>query len=176
MNNPYNQKQNLIDLEPEYRRQTIEWPLLFQWILATTIGWGMGWAFIPDLGIGLVIGLAQWLVLRSHVAQAGWWIWASTVGWVVGSFVIIAAEVIPPGAGIAGSFVAGIVLGVMMGVAQAFTLHRWVHSAILWILASGIGWGIGFSGLLGGSVVGAVAGAITGLALDWLLRNPRSTI
>ena len=44
-----------------------------------------------DVGLvlGVVVGLAvlavlQWLVLRQEVAAAGWWVLASTVGWVAG--------------------------------------------------------------------------------------------
>ena len=43
----------------------------------------VGWV----LGVGLfgtVAGVLQWLVLRRHVARAGWWVLASTVGWIVG--------------------------------------------------------------------------------------------
>jgi len=31
--------------------------------------------------MGSLIGLSQWLVLRKHVRQAGWWILACAVGW-----------------------------------------------------------------------------------------------
>ena len=36
---------------------------------------------------GLVLGVAQWLVLRQHVRRAGWWIVASAVGWLIAAFV-----------------------------------------------------------------------------------------
>ncbi len=32
---------------------------------------------------GTLAGALQWLVLRQHVARAGWWVLASTVGWVL---------------------------------------------------------------------------------------------
>ncbi len=32
---------------------------------------------------GLVLGIAQWLVLRRRVSQAGWWVAISAVGWAL---------------------------------------------------------------------------------------------
>lgn len=40
---------------------------------------------------GAVIGLMQWLVLRRQLTSAGWWILASTIGWLVGG---LATEVV----------------------------------------------------------------------------------
>ena len=42
-----------------------------------------GW--VVGTGIfGTVAGLLQWRVLKGQVPRAGWWVLASTVGWVVG--------------------------------------------------------------------------------------------
>ena len=58
--------------------------------------WGPDWSADPggDVGWvagvaagGTVLGVLQWLVLRRQVARAGWWVLASTVGWVVGGLV-----------------------------------------------------------------------------------------
>ena len=58
--------------------------------------WGPDWSADPstDVGwvvgaglLGTVLGVLQWLVLRRQVARAGWWVLASTVGWVVGGLV-----------------------------------------------------------------------------------------
>ena len=42
---------------------------------------------IPDRAfvapVGVVVGTAQWLVLRHHVSRAAWWILATTVSSVV---------------------------------------------------------------------------------------------
>ncbi len=50
---------------------------------------GVG-AMDADLGLligaglfGTLLGVTQWLVLRGQVASAGWWVLASTVGWIV---------------------------------------------------------------------------------------------
>ncbi|MCL4867975.1 MAG: nucleoside hydrolase [Anaerolineae bacterium] len=73
-------------------------PRMGWWVLATTGGWliGMLLFLIPDwpnqtnrflnfglifFVIGLAIGIAQWLLLRRRLFQAGWWIAANVVGW-----------------------------------------------------------------------------------------------
>ena len=150
---------------------TIEWSLWFQWVLATTLGWLIGF-IIGEGAIGVALGLGQWLVLRQWVREPGWWIWASTVGWAIGWILIITEILPPPQAGIIAALLAGAVLGLMLGVAQWFILRRLVDSAGWWVLVSTTGWAIGFSGLLGITVVGTVAGAVTGFALDFLLRYP----
>ncbi|MCA1995588.1 MAG: hypothetical protein LDL41_26595 [Coleofasciculus sp. S288] len=73
------------------------------WILATTLGgvvalylgsavsffttsilW-IGSGVVGGAVGGAILGLAQWLVLRRHVSQAGWWIAASAVALAVGA-------------------------------------------------------------------------------------------
>jgi len=71
-------------------------------VLASTFGGGVG--FVVGVFVIFVIaaagrhplwarvgwavgGAMQWLVLRSQVSRAGWWVLASTVGWLVGFLV-----------------------------------------------------------------------------------------
>jgi hypothetical protein len=115
-------------------------------------------------------------VLRQWVNRAGWWVWASTVGWAVGWAAIVAGTIVSPEAGIIASLLAGLVLGIVVGIAQWLVLRQWVHQAGWWVLASLAGWTIGLGGLLGVTVVGAVVGAVTGFALDWLLRQTRDEL
>ncbi len=67
------------------------------WIAATTVGFAIGAFFmlvdIPQLNavgpvtavlqFGIVPAIFQWLALRGHVYQAGWWILATIVGWPI---------------------------------------------------------------------------------------------
>jgi hypothetical protein len=83
-------------------RKQISWP--GQWIIASTAGGAVGGTValiageitgeVTDAGfygalavgaavIGISLGIAEWLVLRRYVSQAGWWVLASTVGIVV---------------------------------------------------------------------------------------------
>ncbi len=74
------------------------WGFWLAWVLAGTVGWAVSGRVIAvgsyrDIIVagytgvaagGIVVGVLQWLVLRRQVARAGWWVLASTVGWVVG--------------------------------------------------------------------------------------------
>ena len=161
--------------EPEQQRTQFEWGFWFQWILATTLGWLVGLFLLGEVGIGAAIGAAQWLVLRREVSNSGWWVLASTVAWLVGWELVAAGLVVPPGAGLISSLLAGAVLGTLMGAGQWMLIRRWTHSASLWIPANLSAWSVSFTGILGGAIMtGVVVGAVTGLVLELLLRYPRA--
>lgn len=98
------------------------------WIWASTVGWGVGWLLIitgilspPEAGImaslvaggvlGLMLGVAQWFVLRRLVDFAGWWIFVSTIGWAIGV------------GGMFGIAMVGAVAGAVTGFALDFLLR-----------------------------------------------------
>ncbi len=48
-------------------------------------GFGTDTAWILGTGVyGAVAGILQWLILKPQIPRAGWWVLASTVGWVLG--------------------------------------------------------------------------------------------
>jgi hypothetical protein len=74
------------------------------WVLVSTLGWILGFgvlaladkfaqnlvtsaiqpevsALVFFLAAGVSVGILQWLVLRRHMLQAGWWVLANVVGW-----------------------------------------------------------------------------------------------
>ena len=157
-------------------RTKLDWKIWIQWVFATTVGWAFGLVFGGEIGIGVVVGLVQWLVIRRYFSEAGWWILASGVGWFVGWVLISSGAIVPPGGGVVNTMIAGGVFGLTMGVAQWFVLRRWVQLASVWILLSIPGWTIGLFGIIGPVLVGVVVGAITGFALDFLLRFPRDDV
>jgi len=161
---------------PPQPRTTIDWTIWIQWVLATTVGWVLGLVLGGEMGIGILVGLTQWLVLRRYFPGAGWWVLASGIGWLAGWAIVTSGLIVPPGGGLLTSIVTGAVFGVTLGVAQWFVLRGWVKLASIWILLSIPGWTIGLIGLLGSMLAGAVAGAITGLAFDFLMRFPRDDI
>ena len=57
---------------------------------------------------GTVVGVLQWVVLRRQIPRAGWWVLASTAGWVVG--MPLGDIVGPPGLGAAYGAMTGTVL------------------------------------------------------------------
>jgi hypothetical protein len=95
------------------------------WILATTVGWGIpgiilfflnpsGLEFFNGLLIGITLGFAQWLILRTIVALSGWWIIMNVVAWTTGM-----------------AFLPGILTtGVMAGLITATTLALLLRNRI----------------------------------------------
>jgi hypothetical protein len=73
----------------------------------------VGWVGGAGL-FGTVIGALQWLVLRRQVARAGWWVLASTVGWIVGG----------PLGGIVGWIALGAAYGAITGTALVWLLRQ----------------------------------------------------
>lgn len=147
---------------------SFDWVLWLKWILASTMGWAVGWALAGEITIGAVIGIMQWVVLRPLVPQAGWWALASAVGWAVGQMLVV--TMFPTKVGV----IAGAFLGAILGLGQWIVLRRWFHQAGWWIIMSTLGWALGLAGMLGPSMVGAVVGATTGFALELLMEHPRS--
>jgi hypothetical protein len=116
-----------------------------QWIAATVAGavlayvvglapstFATVWASWPAgvlVGVAVVlgavllgsIGVAQWLVLRRHVAWAGWWIPATAAAWLAGLtlFLAFATPLWHPGQAVALVIVIGIGGGLLMAVAMA---------------------------------------------------------
>ena len=77
----------------------LEWGFGLRWVLATSVGWVVGFAACETLKaiaeflahpptdgavIGIFIGIAQWLVLKGRIHRAGWWILASIIGFGLG--------------------------------------------------------------------------------------------
>jgi len=172
-----------------------EWSLGIRWLVATTLGWVIGFAicawqkaffesFRSDgVVIGVCIGIAQAIALRGRVKHAGWWILASVIGFALGKFVAdaVAASI----AGALGFALGGFVIGVAVGAAQWLILRRQVAQAGLWIPASALAWAVGWtiissvaevgpgptaSTYLIGATGAALAALITGAALIGLRR------
>ena len=106
-------------------------------ILAGFIGYSESLSFgtllrftgVVALG-GAVTGILQWLVLRSQVSRAGWWVLASTVGWGLS---VTVARAIPWGNdemdALWALVVTGAVLGAVTGGALVWLLRQPVPEA-----------------------------------------------
>jgi hypothetical protein len=184
--------------KPQARITRAEWGLWLGWVLATTVGWVVGFAlcegfkdFVESFRsdgavIGVSIGIAQWLVLTRRINHAGWWVLASTIGFAVGK--ALADGIGQADAGAAGLAVGGAAIGASIGIAQWLVLRRHVEQAAWWVLATVAAWAVGWSiasaideaaggptgmSYLIGASGSAAAGIITGFALAWLLRQRR---
>ena len=196
-----------------------EWVFWGKWVLATILGdvvastliystsfysvlynslgfYGAQWISVPIYGV--IVGIAQWFVLRQQISRAGWWILATFMGRVANfglvntGFGTLYALLSYSSA----SWITQPIYGAILGIAQWFVLRQQVSRAGWWILATTIGVLISnkilysggmelfrpiggfFGSILGppivGGIDGMVIGAITGIALVWLLRNPTS--
>ena len=163
-----------------------QWNVILPWMLATVAGVVLGIlslltlttglalagtstvlvGLIGGAGLGGGIGIAQWLVLRRHIASAGWWVLVSIVGGMIGvALGLVLEDALRPlistllGEAIqsrsSGPRVslsdtvavgaAGAVVGAVLGSAQWLVLRRHVRSAARWIVASCLGWMAGLS-------------------------------
>jgi hypothetical protein len=152
------------------RQDGFDWSILFFWLMATTWGWFLGRALLPGIAgaaIGLAVGILQSLVLQSRITGAWRWIPASAVGWGIGW--AIALLVIPAPQ----EFLAGIVIGGTLGLAQWLVLRQAVHWAGWWIVVSVLGWMTGITLVPGVLLSGVMAGLLSGITLELLLRYPK---
>jgi hypothetical protein len=194
-----------IDLD-EAKVNRNELGLALAWALAT--GAGMALGYLPaallvnllDLGlarvlvpllVGLLVGFAQWLVLRRYMTRSQDWILAGGAGWVIGyalGLIIVQALSGSP----VGSWVGYLLFGALIGLAQWPVLRYEIPKASLWVLASVVGWTAGFAishallnlifagdraslplvAVVDSGMSGLIAGLITGAALAWLVRQP----
>ena len=111
----------------------------------------LGLSATAGLVEGACLGLAQWLVLRRVFPRLPLrhWVTATALGaalaWVIGMGAGSHAPSLPPPAPVLAAIVvaAGLVLGGLLGAAQALALRRHIAGVGRWILASAIGWMIG---------------------------------
>lgn len=148
----------------EERSNKFDWTTWITWVLLTTLGWLVGWVILGELWIGLAVGSSQWVLLRSRLENAYWWILASLIGWALGHLIVINLLA----ASLRGW--AGLPIGTVLGMAQWVILRTQVPRAGWWVVISALGWMLAMTGVLGGSLVGAVAGAATGVAIAMLLE------
>lgn len=191
-----------------YKRHNMDWVFWFQWIVATSVGWALAAGgraiFLPSsndnfwdaiyrsiafisvmLFSGILVGLAQWLILQRRLPHSRWWIAATFIGTVAESIVFLVEGAQGSESPWANSLVKALVVGASVGIAQSYGLRvHQVRRAGWWILASTVGY---FATLVASSAFGVnsvagywinvtlqgvMVGVITGLAMIWLLREP----
>ncbi len=160
-----------------------DWKLWFQWILANAVGETVGLGGTLLIGVllllnaqktvgvvpaaalavlagtfieGIVVGTAQWLVLRRPLKSIRWRVWVLATA--IGAFVAWTLGMIPStGSDIGGATsaqmsdlmvyalaaVMGFVLGSILGVPQWLVLRRHLPKAGWWVLANALAWMVG---------------------------------
>lgn len=134
--------------------------------------------------IGISFGIMQWLVLRRFLPHAGWWVVASTVGFLLGYMIFgVTIELLDVLGGslleadkLFGFFYP--ILGVCLGITGWLVLRNHFVQAGWWIPTTIVGWIV--TGLIVGKsidkdieilLIGLVPTAIPGLTLAWLLHH-----
>jgi hypothetical protein len=149
-----------------------DWAFWFQWMMATTSGWILGRLLFPNLSmvvIGIGVGVLQGFVLQHRLPVAWRWIPATTLGWSIGAGLVFVF--VPDGM----DFLAGLMIGAIVGLAQWVILKGEVQWSAWWIVISIVAWTTGIGLLPGLFLTGVMAGAITGIAIELLLRYPKPT-
>ena len=192
-------------------KSAIGWGFWWLWVLLTIVGLAVGFlvGFVlghvvlgnvsVGIGIGAVVGIFQWLLLRRHIPHSAWWIPAAIIGLTVplGLYGIawliwgISFDLGWPmgGLGWAACFLAG---GAFMGRLQLRVLRRRVAEPRSWVFYSSIGWCLSVfpmmiipdmtgdlpipllilrNAIMTPAFGGILLGAVTGIGLMRLLRH-----
>jgi len=101
--------------------------------------------FIP--AIGLLTGCFQYLLLRRYWPHIGWWILATSLGWVILAAVMVLRYPLSLRFGFEFTLtwlpvITYIICGLIAGLAQWLLLRRRLPHATWWIAASILGWGL----------------------------------
>lgn len=118
--------------------------------------------------VGTIIGIPQWLVLRRHVPEAGWWVSLTALGYGIGY--IAGGFAMKWGIGEWEALAVG---GMVIGIAQWLVLRQHTTQAGWWIPATAAGFALLPVAPLGNYpnlMPGVVIGAIPAITLAQLLR------
>lgn len=83
--------------------------------------------------VGVVVGAAQWMLLRKHLSRARWWLLANAGGWTLGLFAgALLSAIVGSALGQSGNvilllillIIIGGIVGVIAGGVTGFALTR----------------------------------------------------
>ena len=118
--------------------------------------------FVALLVVGILFGLAQWLVLRHFIPVSPLWVVTIPISWFLFYFI---AYIIPDSLlqnvddEAASTLTIGfLVLGAVMGLSQWLILRRKLTRAALWLLGSSLGVGLGFGIVLATGLINQYEG------------------
>ena len=98
------------------------------------------YTFVPI--VGLLTGVMQYGLLRRYLPRIGWWVLATTGGWLLGVVLIVISSWLNWADGPFNLDLAFILMGLAIGVGQWPLLRRRLPRASWWIGANVVGWGL----------------------------------
>jgi hypothetical protein len=195
--------------------QWSSWGLWERWILATTIAEILGLAIAAFVGMtisrigyiqgtftlvgtleGIILGFAQWLVVRRYIHHSTRWIIATVIGglfaWFTGLTISVLMALIYAGVSDAtrtlaffkGLFLLGAALGTILGFCQWLVIKNQIRKSVLWIVANALAWALAlFIAYLGAGMVeesfslrSALLTAVTGTAMGAVIGGITGTV
>jgi hypothetical protein len=132
--------------------------------------------------VGLLTGYLQYRLLHRYLPRMGWWVLATTGGWLLGALLIMISGWL--NFWTTESFDLGlafIVIGLTIGVGQWLLLRRCLPRAGWWVVANVLGWGllgliIGDSfGNFGLMLMGFLPACVTAVMLALLMNQAHPT-
>ena len=97
------------------------------------------YVFVPV--VGLITGVVQYGLLRRHLPRMGWWVLATTGGWLLGALFIAIPVWLNRTDG-SSIYLVFILMGLGIGAAQWLLVRRRLPRAGWWIGANVVGWGL----------------------------------
>jgi hypothetical protein len=96
--------------------------------------------FVPV--VGLLTGVLQYGLLRRYLPRMGWWVLATTGGWLLGGLLIAIPTWLNWTEGSIDLDLAFILMGLAIGAGQWLLVRRRLSRAGWWIGANVVGWGL----------------------------------
>ena len=145
--------------------------------------WAMGFIIGPGV-TGMVVGIAQWLILRGHALPAHRWLVVTSISWAAGHGVTVflgnaVYGVVNLGlwqtanlaavwtvSGVVSGALSGAIGGVLVGLAQGWVLRERRWTSHHWIQSTSLAWAIGHAVI---NVVNLTAVGVVGSALSWVI-------
>lgn len=136
--------------------------------------------FVP--AVGLLTGILQYGLLRRYLPRMGWWVLATTGGWLLGVFLIAIPGWLHLTQEPMNLDLAFILMGLSIGVGQWLLLQRHLPRATWWIAANVVGWGLVALLTVGNSIgqfglftLGLLPACATAAALALLMNQVKPT-
>jgi hypothetical protein len=134
--------------------------------------------FLPAFGI--LLALAQAVVLSKWIRNPFRWFAVSLLGWLLAYMTITALAALPRSMGFGSTGTNLVVFGASTGIAQWIALRQHFPAGALWIVASLLGWGAlalvvgaAFTKPADFALVALIPAAATGVLLSWWSTQPR---